>query len=197
MYFTNPIDGSSMELVPEGTYVWGMGGKVKEISVADFYISLRPVTNGQYRRFLKHDEAYLSRQPWFNLETSLQSNKYGSDDHWIGGIAYSAAQEYCKWTRMRLLTLFELEYFYVSMTSAGRRVIGMNCGYEFMPMYWTSTMGHEIGKDGMNPVIAPVALGMDRSISFAAGSDYMGLIAGLCCAASPDMVKRILDIELP
>jgi hypothetical protein len=194
--FVNPIDGSSLELVPGGTYRWGRSGAIEEIPVKDFYVSLYPVTNAQYRRFLQLNASSLKQQPWVNLETSLQSDKYSGDEYWVGGITYDAAEEYCKWTHMRLLTLFELEYFYFRTTSGRRRVFGINCGYDVLPMYWTSTRGHEIGKEGVGPVVAPVSIGMSRLVAIPVEGAYFGPAAGLRCAASLDMVKDILGRNL-
>ena len=193
--FTNPIDGLPMELVPGGTYVWGKSGAVEEISVDDFYIGLHPITNKQYRLFLHQNEALLKHNPALSREVSLKNDKYGEDEHWISGIRYVAAQEYCKWTHTRLLTLFELEYFYFRIASSGRQVIGMNCGYDLMPMYWTSTRGVEIGKTGLGPILAPVSLGMSRLVAVPVAGGYFGEGTGIRCAASLDMIKHILDMR--
>jgi len=187
-----------MELVPGGTYVWGNRGAVSEIQVADFYMSLYPVTNAQYRKFLQNNESTLKQEPWFN---DSERNQYQDlpDDHWVRGISYDSANAYCKWTRTRLLTLFELEYFVFQTQSSSRIVFGINGGYRHNPFYWTSTKGREIGKDNgeaaNSQVIAPVDLGMNRGTSFPVIGGYGVPDSGFRCAASLDMVKDILLVQ--
>lgn len=109
-------------------------------------MSLYPVTNAQYRIFLQKNESTLKQEPWFNHSEKKEYDQDLPEDRWVRGISYDAANAYCKWTRTRLLTLFELEYFVFRTQLDGRLVYGINGGYEHNQIYWTSTKGREMGK---------------------------------------------------
>jgi TIR domain/Sulfatase-modifying factor enzyme 1 len=196
--FTNPTDGSAMELVVGGTYVWGNEGDVKEITVADFYLNVYPVTVAQYKLFKARNSSLLKNESWFRRGSLFERVHHDSrggawtypDWHWVGDIDFNLAMAYCDWAHLRLPSLFELEYVVFRAQGIRKMWFGINCGYEQYPLHWTSTMGSEIGKNN-RPIIAPVSLGMSRglAIPWESGStaDF-----GLRCAASLGHVKTLL-----
>ena len=204
--FTNPIDGSPMELVPGGTYnrmeLIGRAhntGPLGQIQIPDFYMSLHPVTNSQYRLFLQQTSALFRVQPWFMAKTTANTtntDSYGKawsypPDHWVGGVGYLGAQAYCGWAKARLPSIFEIEHFVLQVRSGKRLVEGINhASYKYKPFHWTSTKESEIGGETDGPVAKSVesgALLVDKT-----DGDRALFDVGFRCAADVDNLQGIL-----
>jgi len=117
----------NMVLIKGGSYV--MGETKKEVSVDDFYMSIFPVTNWEYRRFVD-DKGYERKRFWSEEGwKSRQENKWNEPRYWddiqfnqewqpVVGVSWYEAAAYCRWytqflkakTPIRLPTEEEWEY---------------------------------------------------------------------------------------
>ena len=114
----NPIDGSTLLLVPSGKFLAGGGlpwGREKErafeIDLPAFYLAMCPVTNAQYKRFVDAtgyphlpDYAGGGRPVWRGKEFPPEKA-----DHPVVCVTWHDAVEYCKWAGGRLPREMERE----------------------------------------------------------------------------------------
>ena len=132
--WTNPRDGSLMRLIPAGDFV--MGSSPEEIEqamrldndaaayrfenempqfrarVVTYYISVYPVTNGQFVRFLNATHAVAERVArWVpKLEHILRSDSTVEpyyvekryEQHPVTHVTWAGAVAYCDWAELRL-----------------------------------------------------------------------------------------------
>jgi serine/threonine-protein kinase len=102
----NPIDGSEMIWIPGGPFVVGRDNRPAEC--AGFSLARHPVTNAQFRRFLKasdykppdtHPDAELFLRHWEDGEVPE-----GLENHPVVRVSFFDALEYCRWAGMTLPT---------------------------------------------------------------------------------------------
>ncbi len=110
---TDSKSGSEMILIPGGKYFVG-SGKPKEsprrqVSIAPFYMDKYPVTQGQFKSFLRsvHGEWRKDIMKCRVYEGILASDL--PDDLPVTGIFYREAEEYAQWVGKRLPTEVEWE----------------------------------------------------------------------------------------
>lgn len=105
----NQKDGAELVLVSAGPFLRGsLEGQgepderpQREIYLDVYYIALRPVTNGQYRKFI---EATGRPAPHF-----WNDSMFNQDDQPVVGVSWLDAEAYCEWGGLRLPSEAEWE----------------------------------------------------------------------------------------
>jgi sulfatase modifying factor 1 len=112
----NPIDGTFLCLIPGGTFL--AGDPVFPVTLPPYYLSLHPITNAQYARFLtarRPDKADLDKWILFNSNCFVRPSGNGYEsygdivDHPVVQVSWYGAEAYCKWSGLRLPTELEWE----------------------------------------------------------------------------------------
>ena len=144
----NEKDGSLLGLVPAGEFLAG-DGKFPVVLPA-YYLSLHPVTNAQFARFLS-----LSRpnstdlEKWILLDRDCFVRKsgtgyepYGSkEDHPVVQVSWYGAKAYCAWAGLRLPS--ELEWEKASRGTDGRTYPWGSDWDDGKHCRWNKTKGNE------------------------------------------------------
>ena len=107
--YTNLMDGSTMIVVPAGSFKMGEAGEAHDVHVPAFYMSKHEVTNRQWKEFVDakpewrkdridrkyHNGDYL--KGW-------HGDSYPADkaDHPVAHVSWFAAKAYCEWAGGRL-----------------------------------------------------------------------------------------------
>ena len=91
--------------IPEGKFLYGIDKERKYIRKA-FLIGKYPVTNEQYKRFLKAKKEYPIPKGW---DENSRSYPIGKGDHPVVNVNWHDAVAFCKWNGCRLPTEFEWE----------------------------------------------------------------------------------------
>lgn len=139
---------TEMMPIPAGQHQPFMAGKDTLIRIASFYMDKYPVTNRQFREFVKHNNKWAKEKikPLFADDTYLQ--------HWVSGMSFQqeespvvnvswyAAQAYCECQGKRLPTIYEWEY------AAGFDLINQQTGEKIDPddvvLKWYSSPNPEV-----------------------------------------------------
>ena len=120
--YSNPVDGSTMILVPSGAAVVGSDrGEANEkpqraVTVPAFYLSKHEITNRQWATFIE------ANPEWRRDRIKQEHHNSAYLKHWGGGscpldkaahpvvfVSWFAARAYCKWAGGRLPTEAEWE----------------------------------------------------------------------------------------
>jgi len=83
-----------MALIPAGTFIYGEEGE--EIFLDTYYIDNRPVTNGEYNRFV--------RETGYRPPRYVNDARLNQPDQPVVGVGYSDARQYAKWAGKELPT---------------------------------------------------------------------------------------------
>jgi len=94
---------ADMAPVPAGEFIYGNGKDEQRLTLGDFHIDTREVTNRKYKEFVK---ATKRKEPrgWL-----IYGYKKDEAEHPITLVSYKDAQEYCAWAGKRLPTEQEWE----------------------------------------------------------------------------------------
>lgn len=108
----NPKDGTILVLIPDGKFKCGGpgfdgGGKVFEVELPDYYISLHPVTNGQYEKFLM-ETGHCSPEG-YSLVWENGKCCRAQREHPVVCVSWEDAFVYSQWAGLRLPTELEWE----------------------------------------------------------------------------------------
>lgn len=119
----NEKDGTELVLIPEGKF-WagsrreGEGGRPFLVNLPAFYMAIYPVTNKQYKQFLKEaDPGQKDLDKWIKLDSKsiirMVGNEFeildNKDEHPVIGVSWYGANAYCEWASLRLPTELEWE----------------------------------------------------------------------------------------
>ncbi len=119
----NPIDDSTLLLVPGGTFLAGGPGQEApgddegcgepfKVELPGYYLGIHPVTNGQYKRFVDamgHRPPEQSDRGWGDPVWEGKDFPREKSDHPVVCVDWDDAEAYCRWSGMRLPTELEWE----------------------------------------------------------------------------------------
>lgn len=74
-----------------------------QVTLATFYLARTPVTNAQYREFLKANPGAHEPEYWGD-------RRFNQDDQPVVGVSWHEAEAYCQWAGLRLPTEAQWEY---------------------------------------------------------------------------------------
>lgn len=113
-HYFSTIDGSELMYVPSGPFVYGEDETKQIIHLkTGFFIQKHPVTNAQYRKFLKAD-GYRTRELWseegwrYIQKEKRTKPPYWQDKKWnqpeqpVVGVTWYEAEAYANWIKGRL-----------------------------------------------------------------------------------------------
>lgn len=104
----NEKDGMLMLLIPEGVHKMGQPladkHKHREIRLPSYYLSLHPVTNAQYGKFVDETGHHSRRAVW-KYDTFLPKES----DYPVVSVNWHDAKAYCEWVGLRLPSEAEWE----------------------------------------------------------------------------------------
>ncbi|MBM3465307.1 MAG: hypothetical protein FJX76_24705, partial [Armatimonadetes bacterium] len=106
--YTNDRDGSELIMVPAGKFQMGSTATrderpVSSVALKPFFIAKTPVTNEQFRAFVKAT-GYQASANWEEM-----ARKWG-DRAPVVNVSWNDANAYCKWAGLRLPTEAEWEF---------------------------------------------------------------------------------------
>jgi len=108
MLYVNPIDRSTLVLVPGGKF---LAGKERfEVELPPYYLGITPVTNLQYQRFVvatghrRPNRADVGDAAWRGTHLPQQQAR-----HPVMQVGWTDAVAYCRWAKLRLPTELEWE----------------------------------------------------------------------------------------
>jgi sulfatase modifying factor 1 len=105
-FITNGKDSGQMVLIHGGTFLAGGkgvngGGALFEVELPSFYLSMHPVTNEQYKRFVKAT-GYRAPDNQIWQHPDMAQNP-------VTDVTWADAEAYCVWAGLRLPTELEWE----------------------------------------------------------------------------------------
>lgn len=105
--------GVELVLVPGGRFLMGSPedeegrndweGPQHEVELSSFWLARTPVTNAQYREYLKTNPAAREPRSW-------DDPRYNQGEQPVVGVSWEEAQDYCKWAGLVLPTEAQWEY---------------------------------------------------------------------------------------
>jgi serine/threonine-protein kinase len=100
----NPVDGATAVWVKPSTFTMGAGADVHQVRLTHgYWLYQVPVTNAQYRKFVKATGYQPEPAYWTN-------SSFNADQQPVVGVAYKDAVAYAKWAGGRLPTEAEWEW---------------------------------------------------------------------------------------
>lgn len=100
----NPVDGATAVWVPPASFTMGGGADVHQVTLTKgYWLYQVPVTNAQYRKFLKATGYQPEPAYWTN-------SAFNADQQPVVGVAHKDAVAYAKWAGGRLPTEAEWEW---------------------------------------------------------------------------------------
>jgi len=110
---TKVVHGVELVLVAGGRFLMGSPegeerryddeGPQHEVELGAFWLARTPVTNGQYREYMKANPKVKEPDRWGN-------RRYNRDEQPVVGVSWEEAKAYCTWARLRLPTEAQWEY---------------------------------------------------------------------------------------
>ncbi len=202
----NPIDGTTFELLPAGSYTWGSSGGAKTYNVSAFYLASFPVTNAQFARFLDMSHKTIVPAAW-KLDrigpTTADAATWNDPQAPVFGVSCADALLYAEWASARLPTAYEYEYVTFKILPHTRDPFALLSAQWFE---WTTTLASDFqiggtsgmkltvkdednsqgGQDSRELMLMTSGLNMSREWQVSAASHTRYLDFTFRCAASSD-----------